>query len=476
MALEMKVALKMTQQLVMTPQLQQAIKLLQLNHIELSEHISEQMVENPALEEVPNEPATPEERAEDEAPEPPAAPEPGEVTDPRGESIDWERFLDDQFKPAPRGSMGPTIADDLPPPETNLTQAESLAEHVMWQLQMSDAPPAEVRIGTLIIGNLDDDGYLQAQLDEIAQGAEMDVEAVETVLERIQSFDPLGVASRDLRECLLKQAHVLHPDDRLLREVLANHLGDLERRNYQGIARALGVGLSRVAEAIKVIQDMEPKPGRPFSSTQAQYITPDVYVRKIGGEYIIQLNEDGLPRMRVSPYVRNVYKTAGDDDKEYLQERLRSAAWLIKSIHQRQRTIYRVVESIVTRQREFLDRGISGLKPMILRDVAEDIDMHESTISRVTTNKYVHTPQGIYELKFFFNSGISRVHGEDVASEMVKDRIRRIIADENPHKPFSDQAIVKVLKQQNINIARRTVAKYREMLGILSSSRRKKII
>ena len=476
MALEMKVALKMTQQLVMTPQLQQAIKLLQLNHIELSEHISEQMVENPALEESQAEGATAEERANEEPPTPPETPEPGEVTDPRGEDINWEKYLDDQFKPAPRGSMGPTHADDLPPPETNLTQSDTLTEHLHWQMQMSDLSRDQMKIATHVIGNLDEDGYLQVELTELATGAGVDVEVVEKVLTAVQTFDPLGVASRDLRECLLTQANVLHPDDRLLREVIGNHLGDLEKRNYQGIARTLGVGLPRIAEVIKVIQEMEPKPGRPFSSSHAQYITPDVYVREIGGEYIIQLNEDGLPRLRVSPYVRDVYKRAGKDDKEYLQDRLRSAAWLIKSIHQRQRTIYRVVESIVTRQRDFLEKGISGLKPMILRDVAEDIEMHESTISRVTTNKYVHTPQGIYELKFFFNSGISRVHGEDVASEMVKDRIRKIIAGENPHKPHSDQQIVKILKQQNINIARRTVAKYREMLGILSSSRRKKII
>ena len=476
MALEMKVALKMTQQLVMTPQLQQAIKLLQLNHIELSEHISEQMVENPALEEAQAEAATPEERAAEEPPTPPETPEPGEVTDPRGEDINWEKYLDDQFKPAPRGSMGPTFADDLPPPETNLTQSDTLTEHVLWQLQMADLSRDQMQVAAHIVGNLDDDGYLQVELAEVASAADIDVEVVEEVLATVQTFDPLGVASRNLRECLLIQAKVLHPDDKLLREVIDSHLGDLEKRNYQGIARTLGVSLPRVAEVIKVIQEMEPKPGRPFSSSHAQYITPDVYVRKISGEYIIQLNEDGLPRLRVSPYVRDVYKKADRDDKEYLQDRLRSAAWLIKSIHQRQRTIYRVVESIVTRQRDFLEKGISGLKPMILRDVAEDIEMHESTISRVTTNKYVHTPQGIYELKFFFNSGISRVHGEDVASEMVKDRIRKIIAGENPHKPHSDQQIVKILKQQNINIARRTVAKYREMLGILSSSRRKKII
>lgn len=500
MALEMKLALKMQQQLVMTPQLQQAIKLLQLSHLELAEQIAEEMVENPALEEVP-ESITAEEQKEAEGPDPGESPEPGDVTDPRGEAldwdaasgadkapepeaaepkksdeVDWEKYLDDQDRTMPRGSLGPTFADDLPPPETNLTRSDTLVDHLIWQMQLTDFPQNEKEIAANVIGNLNEDGYLQVSADELAADLAVPVERVEAAIERVQQFDPLGVASRNLKECLVIQARVLHPEDRLLAEVVTNHLHDLEKRNYQAIARTLGVGLSRIGEIIRVITEMEPRPGRAFSSSQAQYITPDVYVRKISGEYVIQLNEDGLPRLRVSPYVRSVLSTANRDEKEYMKERLRSAQWLIKSIHQRQRTIYRVVESIIKHQREFLDHGISRLKPMILRDVADDIGMHESTISRVTTNKYVHTPQGTYELKFFFNSGISRVHGEDVASEMVKDKIRTIISGENPHKPFSDQAIVNELKKQNIDIARRTVAKYREMLGILSSSRRKKII
>ena len=284
MALEMKVALKMTQQLVMTPQLQQAIKLLQLNHIELSNEISEQMVENPALEESPVEPQTEEERAENEPPEPAETPEPGEVTDPRGESIDWERFLDDQFQPTPRGTMGPTIADDLPPPETNLTRTETLSDHLIWQLQMSDVTRDLAQVAGQIIGNLEDDGYLKVPLDEIAMSAGVDLARAEEALVCVQAFDPLGVASRDLREFLLTQVEVLHPEDRMLREMISNHLGDLEKRNYQGIARTLGVGLPKVAELVRVIQELEPRPGRPFSFGEPQYITPDVYVRKIGDE------------------------------------------------------------------------------------------------------------------------------------------------------------------------------------------------
>ncbi len=476
MALEMKVALKMSQQLVMTPQLQQAIKLLQLNHVELAEHIAEEMVENPALEESAEGADAEEAPVQPESPTAQDGDESGDVADPRTDDFDWEGYLEQQSSTLPRGSVGPTIADELPPPETNLTHSDTLAEHLMWQLQLTSMPHEQMAIAAQIIGNLNEDGYLRIDVDELAADLEVEPERVEHALARVQQLDPLGVASRDLRECLLIQAHVLHPEDKLLQQVVSEHLSDLERRNYQGIARSAAVGLARIAEVVRTIQEMDPRPGRRFSESTPQYITPDVYVRKIGGEYVIQLNEDGLPRLRVSPYVRDVFKRAVRKDKEYLQDRLRSAAWLIKSIHQRQRTIYRVVESIVNHQREFFDQGISHLKPMILRTVADDISMHESTISRVTTNKYVHTPQGIYELKFFFNSGISRVHGEDVASEMVKDRIRKIVSEENPHKPYSDQAIVVILKKQNINIARRTVAKYREMLGILSSSRRKKII
>jgi len=495
----MKLALKMQQQLVMTPQLQQAIKLLQLSHLELAEQIAEEMVENPALEEVPDA-ITADEQKEAEAPAPEDDPEPGDVTDPRGESldwedvsgadkavadaeegkkaddVDWEKYLDDQDRPVPSGGVGPTFADELPPPETNLTRSDTLVDHLLWQLQLTDFTQSEREIAANVIGNLNEDGYLQVSAEELAADLEIPEDQIEAIIARVQELDPLGVASRNLKECLLNQARVVHPEDRLLAEVISNHLHDLEKRNYQVIARSLGVGLPRIGEVVRVITEMEPRPGRAFSSSQAQYITPDVYVRNIGGEYVIQLNEDGLPRLRVSPYVRSVLSGAKREEKEYMKERLRSAQWLIKSIHQRQRTIYRVVESIIKHQRDFLDHGISRLKPMILRDVADDIGMHESTISRVTTNKYVHTPQGTYELKFFFNSGISRVHGEDVASEMVKYKIKTIIGGENPHKPFSDQAIVNELKKQNIDIARRTVAKYREMLGILSSSRRKKII
>jgi RNA polymerase sigma-54 factor len=249
----------------------------------------------------------------------------------------------------------------------------------------------------------------------------------------------------------------------------------VETKKYNAIAKDLHVTLEEVVAAIKLLSRLEPKPGRLYSGDEPQYITPDVYIMKVGEAYHTVLNDDGLSKLRISQHYRNVLKNgAGKEQKEFIQDKLRSAVWLIRSIHQRQRTIVKVTDSIIKFQRDFLDKGIAYLKPLILRDVAEDIGMHESTVSRVTTNKYVHTPQGIYELKFFFNSSISRVGGEDIASEAVKNQIKQIVAREPADKPFSDQKIVEILRSQNVDIARRTVAKYREVLGILPSSKRKR--
>ena len=306
---------------------------------------------------------------------------------------------------------------------------------------------------------------------------EVGIEAVERVLKVMHTFDPVGVAARDLRESLLVQARHLGVGNGLVYAIIESHLPHVERKNYQAIARALKVPKEEIYEAVKAIGQLEPKPGRFFTEEEPQYITPDIYVQRVADEYVIVLNEDGMAKLRVSPYYRKALAEAkrGGETRSYIQDKLRSAVWLIRSIHQRQRTIYRVTESIVKFQREFFDKGIAFLRPLVLRDVADDVGLHESTVSRVTTNKYVHTPQGIYELKYFFNSAISRTVGEDLASESVKAKIRQIVADENQAKPLSDRKIVDMLKEQNIDIARRTVAKYREMLGILPSSKRKQV-
>ena len=312
-------------------------------------------------------------------------------------------------------------------------------------------------------------------MEDMAAEGRFTIELLEDGLDLVQTFEPVGVAARDLQECLLLQVDTHHPRNRLLRSVVADFMEELTKRNYKGIARGLKVPMSRIIDACKELAKLEAKPGREFSTEEPRYITPDIHVIRSGGEWVVQLNEDGVPKLRVSNYYKNVLSGVKKGDKEFIQEKLRSAQWLIRSIYQRQRTIFKVMESILKQQRPFFDEGLSKLKPMILRDVAEDIGMHESTVSRVTSNKYVNTPHGTFSLKFFFNSGIQRGEGDDVASEMVKQRIAAMVGDENPRKPYSDQKLVNMLAEENIKIARRTVAKYRDMLGILSSSQRKRL-
>ncbi len=493
MGMEMRQELKLTQQLVMTPQLQQAIKLLQLSRMELVDLVREEMLENPILEddaELTPELKTRELVGDEEqvsrqleqagTTELPAATSASEsAAEVKADSsavseIDWESYIEDYTSGPPMPSFRPE-GDDLPSHEATLTRSESLAEHLMWQLKMSGLSTEMAEVGAMIIGNLDPNGYLKdPPLDEIAAESGIEVDAAEEVLMKIQSFDPIGVGARSLAECLLIQAMHFGEDDDLVVKIIKSHLGNLERKNYQAIARDLKQPLEEVYEAAKVIMEFDPRPGREYNDDEPHYITPDVYIHKVGDKYFVVPNDDGLPKLKISSFYRSAINGQGNA-KDYIQDKLRSAQWLIRSIQQRQRTIIRVSESILKFQRDFFDRGIAHLKPLILRDVAEDIGMHESTISRVTTNKYVHTPQGIFELKFFFNSGISRTDGDDLASQAVKSKIKQIISGEDGRKPLSDQKIAQLLKEGGIAIARRTVAKYREQMGILSSSKRKQL-
>jgi len=478
MALELRLQLRLTQQLVMTPQLQQAIKLLQLSRLELLDVINQEMEENPLLEDMPEEvPADGDGDGEPvtTAPEPPPL-KPVTVEEKAREDIDWSVYLQEYNAPGP--IYFESEEREAPEYEIFVARRESLNEHLMWQLLLSFPTKREERIGSAIIGNLNKHGYLQATVDEIASQADAYPPDVEDVLNKMQAFDPPGVCARDLKECLLIQVGQLELQNSIVVPIIQDHLKHLENKNYKAISRALKAGLDDVLSAAQIITGMEPKPGRQFSDEQTQYITPDVFVYKVGDEFVIVLNEDGLPKLRISSFYKEALNRKEEflgQTKEYIQNKLRSAVWLIRSIQQRQRTIYKVVESIVQFQLGFLEKGIAHLKPMVLRDVAMDIGMHESTVSRVTTNKYVHTPQGIFELKFFFNSSISRFDGDVVSSASVKEEIRQIIESEDPMKPYSDKKMVDILKSSNINIARRTVAKYREMLGVLPSSKRKKI-
>ncbi len=471
--MELKQQLKLSQQLIMTPQLQQAIKLLQMTRMELTELVQEELLENPVLEEGP-EPrdlntAGTEELASAEV----------KAHEQKKEEIDWERYLENQSNEAPMPSLRRGPDEEMPGLEATLSTSEDLSDHLGWQLRMGDFVDNELRFAVLVVGNLDDNGYLKIEgfapeeiVPRLATEAGLDPEDAEEVLAMIQQFDPIGVAARSLEECLMIQAKHYGMDDLVLR-VITDHLGDLEKRHYPAIAKACGCALEEVYDVAQIIAELEPRPARRFQTEEPRYIIPDVYVHRVGEEYYVVANDDGMPKLKISGF----YRAAMADNpkaKEYIQDKLRSAQWLIRSIDQRRKTIVKVTECIVEKQRDFFDKGIEYLKPMILRDVAETVGMHESTISRVTSNKYVHTPRGTFELKYFFNSAIKRDQQNDIASESVKEAIKSIIGGEDPKSPLSDQRIVEILGQDDIKIARRTVAKYREMLGILSSSKRKK--
>ena len=475
MAIELRQQLKLSQQLIMTPQLQMAIKLLQLSRLELMETIRQELEENPALEEVLDSSAEDQTEEPRETPASEASPtKEVSVEEKIREDIDWSNYIEEYNTPY-RISFE-TEERESPSFEAFTATRTSLSDHLLWQLLMSSPAPEEEKIGSLIVGNLDRDGYLDITVEELCHQSEASIKAVEAVLSRMQTFDPVGVCSRDLKECLTIQAKYFNLNNTVIAELIDNHLNHLENKNYKAIARALKISLDEVVSAVNIIKGLEPKPARQFSDEQPQYITPDIYVYKFEDDFVILLNDDGMPKLRVnSLYKRAVHREGevSDAAKEYIQDKLRSATWLIRSIHQRQKTIYKVMESIVRFQHDFFEKGIAYLKPMVLRDVAQDISMHESTISRVTTNKYAYTPQGIFELKCFFNSSISRIHGEAIASASVQEKIKQIIESENPKKPYSDSKISELLKEANINIARRTVAKYREMMKVLPSSKRK---
>ncbi len=476
MALELRQQLKLTQQLIMTPQLQMAIKLLQLSRLELLDTIRQELEENPALEEDIQEVGGKDQPVEKTEAVSADMPPEKEVTieDKIREDIDWNNYID-EYNSSGRIHFE-TEKRDTPSFESFVARKESLREHLLWQLLMTRPTKEEENIGSLIVGNLNKDGYLDVSVEELVKVSNSKHEKVEQVLYRMQTFDPIGVCARDLRECLLIQARHFKLDDTIVIDTITHHLNNLENKNYKAIAKALKVTIEDIISTVNVIKSLEPRPGRQFSDEEPQYINPDIFVYKLDDEFVIVLNDDGMPKLRVNSFYRNAIKSGKgipESAKDYVQEKMRSATWLIRSIHQRQKTIYKVMESILKFQRDFFEKGITNLKPMVLRDVAEDIDMHESTISRVTTNKYVHTPRGIFELKYFFNSSIRRVHGEDIASASVQEKIKKIIDNENPKKPYSDDKISKLLKEDNINIARRTVAKYREILKVLPSNKRK---
>ncbi len=489
MALEQKLSLKLAQKLVMTPSLQQAIKLLQMTRMELQTVVAQELVENPVLEEG-DETFDTESTNEEEEETAEAKPE-EKATD----ELDHQESMDDidldaYFNDYLEGSTGPAVfeAREAPPLENTLTREPDLYDHLLWQLHMSDVSARQREIAELIIGNLESDGFLVASNEELqlmgwqeAPGETYTAEEVEEALHLVQSFDPPGVACQDLKESLLHQLDDRgEPEDSLVRRVIDEAWDLFLKRQFQQIARKLEVPLADLEPVVESIRGLQLRPGRKFNTDRAHYVEPDVHITKISGKYVILLNDDGMPRLRISNAYRRMLRSLVNDGKQvearqFIKEKLRSAVWLIKSLDQRQRTIYKVADSIVRQQQPFLDRGNEYLRPMVLRDVADDIGMHESTVSRVVSNKYMHTPRGLFPMKFFFHSGIDREYGSDISSLTVKRKIQHFIQEEDPKRPLSDSELTRMLQREGINIARRTVAKYRDELGVPSSTNRKQI-
>lgn len=480
MALELRQSLKLSQKLVMTPQLRQAIKLLQLGRLELTDALQAEIEQNPMLEEAPSlleQPGNPEAlSAEENTYQAEAA-----ITDRvKGDDpatvaeVNWEDYANSFDSDLSFSHETPPA--DAPSQFDFISATPGLASYLQWQLTHLELTEQDIALTTFIVCNLDGHGFLEASIEDICLYGQCSEEEAEGALRLVQSLDPPGVAARDIRESLLLQLDRLDYYETLPYQIVEQYMPLLESRNYTQIARETGAPLKKVNEAVAIIQGLTPYPGNEFSNEQTNYIVPDVYLYKIDGEFVIQLNEDGLPQLQISSEYQQLLKqknALSPESRGYLRENKRNAEWFIKSIEQRQRTIYRVMESLLKFQRAFFESGPGAMRPLILRDVAEDIGMHESTVSRVTSNKYVHCPQGIYELKYFFSTAVSNQDGDSVAAEAIKTRIRQLVHNENPLKPLSDNKISELLAKENITVARRTVAKYREQLKILPVKHRR---
>lgn len=484
MAIKMSQGLKQSQSLMITPQLQQAIKLLTLTHLEMTTLISQEMVENPMLEEMDNEmdsgPAE-ESREEMDSHEATADNFSGpELIEGSKDTFDWESYSESfnsssSSSPNMKESQNP---DDMPSYENMVSKSQSLQEHLEWQLRMESLSTDQLNFCLDIIGNIDDDGYLEVPFDEIVARSKIeDRDEALGMLGMVQHLDPIGCGAQNLEECLGIQARMLPERSPLVELIVERNLKDLEKKDYMKISKDFGVSKEKVKDAELIIMSLNPKPGRLVSADETQYVVPDIFVAEVGGEFVVQVNDEGVPRLRISNLYKSLIKSSQSDAeaKEFVQDKLRAAMWLIKSIENRQKTIYKVANSIVRTQQEFFKKGPAYLKPMILKDIANEIGMHESTVSRVTTNKFMHTPIGTFELKYFFNAGIGGKNGGiDIAGESLKLKIKEMVGNEDPKRPLSDQKISELLSTKDIVVARRTVAKYREMMGIAPSSKRKK--
>lgn len=460
---------KQSQVLVMTPKLQQAIKLLQMPALELQQRLKHELLANPMLEEV-EEPSEEEEASETQTD---ADEDEGEFK--AGEhEIDWDRYLRDGFE------MGAQEISEREESEDHYERVpvvkSGLQEHLMSQLRMSPVSPLELKVGEFIIGSLDGNGFLTCAVEEISAYTGSDAKTVQHILDIIKTFDPPGVGAADLRESLLIQLDQRGLSDSIAAKVVDEHLNDLLEKRYREIARKMKRTVKEIQAAADVISTLDPRPGTRFSSEDLRYIVPDLIVEKVEDGYEVQLNDRNIPRLRISRTYRDILTGArkkSKKEREYVEEKLKSAHWLLRTIGQRRRTMIRVMRAILDAQREFFDRGVEHLKPLTLQQIAAEVDLHESTISRVTNGKYVQTPRGIYELKYFFSTGLRTDDGEDASSKRIKARIKELVEGEDSKRPLSDQDIARKLKQEGFNVARRTVAKYRDQLGILRARMRK---
>ena len=471
-------SLKVAQKQILTPGLVQMVSVLALNRIELREMINQEVTANPVLEELPDDAPTPEELSQKTDAEAPIGP-PTDAEVHTGENhdsfqeIDFGSFFDDYMDP---GYKSPASEVTKKPSFENfLSKPSSLADHLEWQLNLSLCTDAVHEAGFSIIGNLNEDGYLTASLEELASTGGHAPEDVERALKLIQEFDPLGVAARDLRECLLLQLHVLAPENTLAPRIVSDHLKQLENKQYKEIARALDRPLQSVERCVELIRKLEPRPGQRYNNAQPNLIEPDVAIVKTSDGYRVVVNEDGLPQLRLSKHYRRMLEgeNATRDVRNYVKERFTSAIQLIRNIEQRKQTIIKVCEAIVRRQIDFLDRGIDALKPMMIKDVAEEVGVHPSTVSRAVAHKYAHTPQGVFELRYFFSEAVQGPSGGATSLVNLKRLVKKMIEEENSSQPFTDEQITARLREQGICVTRRTVAKYREDMRIPSTHQRR---
>ncbi len=474
--MEMKIGLhlKQRQQLVMTPKLQQALKLLQMPAIELQQMLKQEIMENPLLDEEEELLETQEEEQERQETEPREEEKaPADDAEEPEEKVDWEEYFQSGWETT--AGLGEEILEEFV--ERVPVAKRSFIDQLISQLRIVTDDERTIEIGDYLIGSLDESGYLTCDLEEVVATFQTSVEGVERVLRIIQTFDPPGVGARNLRECLLIQLAARGLGDSLAARIIAEHFDDFKQKKYPELAKKLKVSIQEIQSQCKVISTLDPKPGFEISAGEPQYVIPDLVVEKVDDKYVVYLNDRNIPRLRINHvYQEELLKESKDgnrDAKEFIQSRLKSARWLIQTIEQRRRTMVKVMECIVEKQRAFFEKGTAHLRPLTLQQVASEINMHESTVSRVTTNKYVQTPRGVFELKYFFSSSLGTQDGSEVSAKSAKDTIRRIIGKEDARNPLSDQKIADILKKDGLNIARRTVAKYREQLGLLPARMRR---